>query len=248
MRKKFIFARVLVGFIATAVTLTSGCGKVSDNKDQFQSSPPIQREYPTVIIDAGHGGEDCGAIGANGVYEKDLNLDIAFELGALLKASNVKIRFTRDKDELLYDKNSDYEGRKKALDMAARVSVINEYQDAIFVSIHMNSFPQSKYHGLQVYYSENSELSKDLADLVQRTTVQNLQTDNTRSIKPSEGNIYLLEKTMYPAVLIECGFISNPEECALLCQATYRKRLALCLYTAIITFLDAQQNNPSVST
>ena len=241
IKQGFLF-RALGFCIMLALILSSGCS-AENNKNQNTDPQDPERTYPTVIIDAGHGGEDGGAVGANGVYEKDLNLKIAFELGALLEASGINIQFTRTEDVLLYDRNTDYEGRKKALDMAARLSIINEYDNAVFISIHMNSFPQQKYKGLQVYYSENSSSSKNLAELVQAISVKNLQPENTRKIKASGGNIFLLEKTTHPAILIECGFISNEQECELLCQNAYRKRLALCIYTAIITFFDTPQGN-----
>lgn len=201
--------------------------------------------YPTVIIDAGHGGEDGGAIGINGVYEKDLNLKIALELNELLKAAGIQTRLTRSEDTLLYDKNSDYEGRKKVLDMAARLGIAQEYDNAIFISIHMNSFPQEQYSGLQVYYSENSPLSTDLAKTVQEIAVKNLQPDNTRKIKSAGDNIYLLDKITHPAILIECGFLSNNTECHKLCTDEYRHRLCMTIYYAIMNYFDTLSNNPS---
>ena len=243
MRKKFIFARVLVGFIATAVTLTSGCGKVSDNKDQFQSSPPIQREYPTVIIDAGHGGEDGGAVGINGVFEKELNLSISQKLYDELTSSGIVCVMTRTDDRLLYDRNADYEGRKKVLDMQARLAVAEKYPDAIFVSIHQNTFTEEKYSGLQVYYSTASPLSIKLAQSVESTVRSKLQPTNDRVSKADNGSIYLLRKLSCPAVLVECGFISNREECELLCDGGYQTRLAESLSDAIIAFLNESANN-----
>ena len=215
-------------------------------KKHVDKSPPLQQEvipYPTVIIDAGHGGEDCGAIGKNGVLEKDLNLSIALELQKMLEAAGIPTRLTRDCDTLLYDKNSDYHGKKKILDMQARRQIINQYSNAVFISIHMNSFPQEKYSGLQVYYSPNTQNSEQLAQYIQDTVRSNLQHNNDRKIKSSEDNIYLLNDTPHPSVLIECGFLSNREECELLCEASYQKRLSMCIYAAIVNYLSFHANN-----
>lgn len=208
-----------------------------------ETTPPETTEprfagAPTVIIDAGHGGEDGGAIGANGVYEKDLNLAIALELEQMLSSAGIKARLTRDTDTLLYDRASDYHGHKKAQDAAARVAIAREYEDAVFISIHMNSFSQSKYKGLQVYYSVSSPLSATLAQCVQSTVAKSLQPQNTRKIKPSSGDIFVLDNVGHPAILIECGFLTNPEECELLCTQEYRSRLCATLYFALTEYLE----------
>ena len=195
-------------------------------------------KLPVVIIDAGHGGEDSGALGGNGIYEKDLNLAIATELEQMLRASGLQTRLTRDTDTLLYDRNSDYHGHKKQQDMAARLAIAREYEDAIFISIHMNHFSQSKYRGLQVYYSPNSPLSEQLASNIQSAVAANLQPDNRRKIKCSESGIYLLERIEHPCVLIECGFLSNPEECALLATQEYRSRLCMTLCASVLSYID----------
>ena len=221
------------------------CGQQKQAPDLEEPRKSIS--FPTVIIDAGHGGEDCGAIGKNGVYEKDLNLSIALELQEMLDAAGIPTRLTRDSDTLLYDKNTDYQGKKKRLDMEARRAIMKEYENAIFISIHMNSFPQEKYSGLQVYHSPNIDRSRILAQYVQDTVCKNLQHENNRKIKSSEDNIYLLNDTQIPSILIECGFLSNSVECELLCQTSYQKRLAICIYTAIFNYFGSQQNNNDIS-
>ena len=113
-------------------------------------------EFPTVIIDAGHGGEDGGAVGVGGVLEKDINLNIARALYDSLSAKGINCVMTRTEDILLYDPTSDYHGRKKVLDLAARLKIAKETPNSVFVSIHMNSFPQTQYSGLQVYYSKTT--------------------------------------------------------------------------------------------
>ncbi len=250
MNIRHFFAIIIcLAILLFSALCTFSCSK----KNSFDDPPPTlpdnqPKNYPIVIIDAGHGGEDGGAIGINGVLEKDLNLKIALELDQLLQSAGLKTKLTRSEDILLYDKNSDYQGHKKEQDMAARLSTANEYTDAIFISIHMNSFSQEKYSGLQVYYSENSELSVKLAQTVQDTVVKNLQANNTRKIKPSGDNIYLLKMISHPSILIECGFLSNSDECALLCSDEYQQKLSLVIYSAIMNYFDSLQNNTSNNT
>ena len=120
----------------------------------------------TVIIDAGHGGEDGGCEG-NGLVEKDLNLDIALRVASLLEDAGINVVMTRDTDILLYDKNSDYVGKKKAQDVRRRLEIAKNQDDPVLVSIHMNYFAQTQYSGLQVWYSKNDPRSRILAGLIQ---------------------------------------------------------------------------------
>ena len=225
------------------------CSCIQKKAPSEESQPPPNKydNYPTVIIDAGHGGEDSGAIGIDGCLEKHLNLSVATELEILLKSQGINTRLTRTEDILLYDRNSDYQGHKKSQDMAARIKISQEYSNAVFVSIHMNSFPQSQYSGLQVYYSPNSPNSKILADKVQKLTVINLQPENNRQIKLGT-DIYILENINHPAILIEGGFISNPNECELLNSQQYRKRLCMVIFSAILQYFDAVENNNGYTT
>ncbi|MBQ7383423.1 MAG: N-acetylmuramoyl-L-alanine amidase [Clostridia bacterium] len=199
--------------------------------------PDAERRYPTVIIDAGHGGEDGGAIGKNGIYEKELNLAIAQDLAAMLRSSGIDVVMTRETDILLYDRNTDYRGRKKMLDLAARVKIAESYENCIFVSIHMNSFPQEKYSGLQVYYSANTPEARSLAESIQSSVQKHLQKDNNRKIKQASSNIFLLDRIKHPAVLVECGFLSNSEECALLSSEEYRQKLTLSIFCGITEYI-----------
>lgn len=193
---------------------------------------------PILIIDAGHGGEDGGTIGKNGVYEKDLNLQISQKLNEIAISCGYKTVMTRSEDILLYDRNVDYNGRKKALDLLARVKITQEYDNAIFVSIHMNAFPDSKYSGLQVYYSKNCEKSKEIAESIQNATREHLQPSNNRMIKAADSSIFVLDRITHPAVLIECGFLSNEEECSLLSSEEYQQKLALAIFSAVSKYID----------
>lgn len=190
----------------------------------------------TVVIDAGHGGEDGGTVGF-GLVEKDLNLDLALRLAALLRESGVDVVLTRETDTMLYDKNADFEGKKKALDLRARLEIAERCTAPVFVSIHMNYFVRSEYSGLQVYYSPNDPQSRLLAEMVQSRVRQELQPNNHRAVKASEGSIFLLDRLTCPAVLVECGFLSNRDEAHLLSTEEYRSALAAEIFHAITDFL-----------
>ncbi|MBP3369557.1 MAG: N-acetylmuramoyl-L-alanine amidase [Clostridia bacterium] len=197
-----------------------------------------EASFPTVIIDAGHGGEDGGAVGIDGTAEKDLNLDIARKLYDALTQSGIPCVMTRNEDILLYDRNQDYRGRKKALDMQARLDIARQYDNAIFISIHQNSFPVEKYSGFQAYYSPNNQSSQALASHIESGVRERLQPENKRVAKCSDGKIYLLDKLTCPAVLLECGFLSNADECAKLGTEEYRTQLARSVADSIIEFFN----------
>ena len=188
----------------------------------------------TIVLDAGHGGEDGGASSSEGLLEKDLNLDLALAMREILLANGINVILTRETDTLLYDRNVDFQGRKKMLDMAARLKITNDTPDAVFVSLHMNTYPHPSCQGVQVWYSENNEASFELAKIIQSTTKELLQNENDRTVKRSGSSIYLLRKLECPAVLVECGFLSSPEEAALLASESYRQQLALTLCMGIL--------------
>ena len=194
-----------------------------------------------VVIDAGHGGEDGGTSSAAGVLEKDLNLSVAFALRDLFEAAGVPVVMTRTEDKLLYDRNVDFQGRKKVLDLAARrlvaEKVAAEVADGggvcLFISIHMNAFPQPRYSGMQVWYGTGDPLSAEVAGRIQSASVA-IMPDNHRKIKAAGSNIYLLDRIQTPAVLVECGFLSNPEEAERLSREGYRYAVAAAVFAGVI--------------
>ena len=191
----------------------------------------------TVIIDAGHGGRDGGAVADDGTLEKDLNLAVAKKLADLLLLSDVRVVMTRSEDVELALPTSDH---KKRDDLNARLAITETYENAILVSIHMNKFPIARYNGLQVYYSSNHEESLTLAEQIQHDSLS-LNGENNRAVKAAGDSIYLLSHTKIPAVLVECGFLSNPEELSLLKTEDYQQKLVMSLYTSIMTYLSDYQ-------
>ena len=204
------------------------------------SALKIEQPSVLVIIDAGHGGRDGGAVSDDGVAEKDLNLQIALKLRDLLTACGVECMMTRETDALVCDENDPaLKGKIKQTDLKNRLQIAKDHPSAVFVSIHMNKFPQEKYFGLQVYYSKNNTQSNDLANEIQKNTRKHLQPQNSRKIKAADSKIFLLDRIQSPAVLVECGFLSNREECKRLCSGDYQNELAYILCFSLMKNMDA---------
>ena len=237
--KKFALEFAIFCIISAFISLILIIPKLSFTLPMISESVEL-RTTPTIILDAGHGGEDGGAQG-NGLLEKDINLDITLRLSSLLRERGVNVVLTRDSDILLYDKDSDFKGKKKSQDLQNRLKITNSYENPILVSIHMNYFAQTQYSGLQVWYSKNDARSKILANHIQANVKSTLQPNNNRVTKEATSSIYLLHNATCPAVLVECGFLSNPEEARALNDENYREKLANVIFQSIITYIS--QNN-----
>ncbi len=221
-------------FLATVLLLSSLLGAA---EDALLAHIAIDADAdvcdcPVIILDAGHGGEDGGATGTNGILEKDLNLSLAGSLAAILRLSGYTVVETRTEDRLLYSAGTK-KGHKKQSDLENRLAFTEQYPDSVFISIHMNTFPTPNCEGAQVWYSQNNEQSKTLAQSVQAKVTTLLQPGNHRKIKAATSNIYILRHATTPAILVECGFLSTPADCERLCDPLYQKQLALTLCSAI---------------
>ena len=230
-----LFRRRIIAAFATALILF--CAVMISHISSVRQSTATPEHRPTVILDAGHGGKDSGAVGVNGVLEKDLNLEVCEALRALLVASGIEVVMTRSDDRMLYTEEQDIPGKRKYYDLENRRKTAEMHPGAVFVSIHMNKFAQERYSGLQVWCADDPE-SRTLADLITDTVRENLQPDNRREVKTAGQDIYLLHRAVGCAVLVECGFLSNPEECEKLCDEDYRKELSFLLFCAIMNYLD----------
>lgn len=172
-----------------------------------------------VLLDPGHGGFDGGTTASDGTNEKQINLTLSLVLRDLLRVTGVPVQMTRQTDMAT--------GESKVADMHNRLSM---YENAaLVISIHQNHFSEAKYRGAQVFYSVNDTESERLAQLLQQSVAVRLQPENNRQIKPATSGIYLLHHTTTPAVLVECGFLSNPQELDLLKQPSYQQELAFAL-------------------
>lgn len=199
------------------------------------SSMPITQK--TVIVDAGHGGDDGGAIGIDGTVEKDINLDISLKLEKILKFYGFNVIMTRTQDVMTCDDGLDSLRKRKISDIHNRFELMRKNPDAIFISVHQNKFEDSSQHGTQVFYSGNDERSKELAEAIQTSVTLTLQQKNDRVVKKSGSGIYLLYHAKIPAVLVECGFISNSDEVKKLKDESYRMKLAILIADGLLKYL-----------
>lgn len=229
IKKTYIY---LVIAIVAIITIIVG---VSISKYKATNAFSFPTEQCTIVIDAGHGGFDPGKVGVNEVLEKDINLSIAKILQGYLTYSGANVIMTREDDNGLYDEGS---SNKKRQDMNRRKEIINSSNADILVSIHQNSFSQSKYKGAQVFYYHSSEEGKRLAQHIQEQIKIFVDEDNNRKIK-SSNSYYMLKQTNIPGVIVECGFLSNYEEAELLSTEEYQDKIAWAIYIGILKYLQS---------
>lgn len=194
------------------------------------------RAEPVVVIDAGHGGEDGGASSPDGVLESGLNLEIALRVNDLMEFLGVRTQMLRETDTALYTDGCSGIAEKKVSDLKNRVKMTNDVENAVLLSIHQNYFTESKYRGAQVFYA-NTDGSQPLAEAVQQALREQVDPANHRQVKRSQG-VYLMEHVDCPAVLVECGFLSNAAETALLRDADYQKKLSAAVCGAVLQWLN----------
>ncbi|HHY91410.1 MAG TPA: N-acetylmuramoyl-L-alanine amidase CwlD [Clostridiales bacterium] len=201
-----------------------------------------------IVIDPGHGGVDGGAVGKSGTVESHINLSIAQELRKLLEESGAYVIMTRESDVGLYTEEGTIR-KKKNEDLRNRKKIQEESYADIFVSIHLNSFQQSRYFGAQTFYPLDCEESRLLAESIQKELIRVLKNGNNRIAKP-KNDILLLKDCKIPTVLVECGFLSNPREEKLLQKPSYQKKIAWSIYIGILNYFQQQGTDafmPSVS-
>jgi N-acetylmuramoyl-L-alanine amidase len=204
--------------------------------DQIASNLEAGSPPRTIVIDAGHGGEDGGASGSTGTPEKEINLAIAKDLEQLLVASGYHVVMTRTEDVAIGDNSLKTVHERKVSDMHQRLKILEEQKNCVFISIHQNYFTQSQYNGTQIFYSTNDPNSKILAENIREQVIQLLQKDNQRETKPAGDSIYLLRESKVPAVLVECGFLSNSEEELKLKDPIYQHKMAFSIYSGVLNY------------
>ncbi len=187
----------------------------------------------TVVVDAGHGGNDPGKIGVDDSLEKDLNLIIAKKVKRILEQQDIKVLMTRESDEGLYEEQT---SNKKIQDMKNRCALINETKPDCVVSIHQNSYHEEYVSGAQVFYFGSSAESQQLAETIQGKLVSYVDPKNSRQAK-ANSSYYLLKKTEVPIVIVECGFLSNWEEAKKLQEDSYQNQVAWAVSMGILSYL-----------
>lgn len=213
----------------------SSSAVIAEQTDGQKAEKKVTRrgEGKTVVLDPGHGGNDPGKVGANSVKEKDVNLQIAMKTKKLLENEGVRVIMTRDKDQ---DLAGDSDHNRKVQDMKARVKLINDAMPALTVSIHQNSYQDPSVKGAQVFYYSHSKEAERAAEILKQALLT-VEESGTREKKAADS-YYLLKKTEVPVVIVECGFLSNPEEAKRLADSAYQKELAKAVAKGILTCLN----------
>lgn len=231
--------KVLLSFTAFLIAFSLLYSEV-----MYSSSQHITTQFPLIIIDAGHGGEDGGAVAKDGTAEKDINLQISLKLNDILSALGFNTKLIRTTDTAIHTEGDTIRARKIS-DIHNRKAIMDECDNCLYISIHQNKYSDSSIWGAQTFYSKNDEKSKDLAQFIQSTISGQLQPENKRKIKPSGTDIYLLYNATKPAVMVECGFLSNPDELSKLTDSEYQNKMALSIAIGILNYNISEVKNGS---
>ncbi len=229
---KHITVLGLVILIAAAATLSTVTVKIIKTGSAFIQHK--SKEY-VVILDAGHGGFDGGAV-VGDIFEKDINLKISNKLCYMLKMAGFKVITTRTDDSSTESDSSLSISAKKKSDLRNRLAISNEYPEAVFLSIHLNKYSSAAPKGAQMFFSTNNENSEILAETIRKSIVNLLQENNTRQIKKGSDSAFILKFSKIPTVIIECGFMSNPEELKNLLDDKYQTQIAFAIFCGVLDY------------
>lgn len=220
-------------FVVLICIIAVGGG--SSAVDVVSQNIPVEREH-RIVIDAGHGGVDGGATSCTGVLESQINLEIALRLDDLMHLLGYDTVMIRKTDTSVYTQGQTIAAQKVS-DLKERVRIVNQTENAILISIHQNTFSDSRYGGAQVFYA-NDEDSRQLANQLQSDLIRYLNPESHRKPKKASG-IYLMDHIEHTGVLVECGFISNPEEEAKLRSEAYQKKLCCVIVSSLSRVINA---------
>lgn len=231
-KKRIIFLTLAI-FLPIGMFVLQTPSNIKTNKTVTTMATPVSSK--TIIVDAGHGGEDGGAVSNNGISEAEINLKIALKLQQLLEQSGSNVVLTRSDNNAIYDIDKKTLREKKNSDIRNRVRIGNNSSADIFVSIHLNKIPENQYYGWQTFFKDGNEDGKRLANCIQNNLNETIQKENKRT--PLKiNNVYIIKHVEIPTVIVECGFLSNPEEERQLQQEEYQTKLAWGIYNGIMEF------------
>ena len=219
--------------IVTVFLLVLALGRLNSLAEPAMEPSVVQRTGP-LILDAGHGGEDGGAVSITGAPESRINLAIVLKLRDVLGLYGVDPILLREEDVSLHDGDADTLREKKRSDLKNRVAAIEAVEGGTLLSIHQNTYPGSRYHGAHVFYAP-TEGSRELAEHFQNSIKAALQPDNERAVKRIPDTVYIMNHVTCPAILVECGFLTNPEEEAMLRDEDYQRKLSAVVAAAWLT-------------
>lgn len=233
-KKEAVFSGILKILVMAMVFCVALLAANKEPKESASEKVAKKENWPVVVLDAGHGGNDPGKVGINGALEKDVNLQIASILQKFLEANDIQVVMTRTEDAGLYDEDA---SNKKVQDMKRRIALIEEANPLLVVSIHQNSYQEEYAKGAQVFYYTGSTEGQALADKIQTRLIQDVDPQNNRQIKANDS-YYLLKKTGKPIVIVECGFLSNNEEAKKLVTPLYQEKMAWAIHLGIIQYIN----------
>lgn len=233
--KKAVMVILVLFLFAISVFVT-----VKNEIVKTSATPPLSGRR--IVVDAGHGGLDGGAVSKSGISEKDINLKIAFYLKNYLEINGAKVIMTRTSDKSLHSDDKGSVKSKKRSDLLTRRNMANSADADILISIHLNFFEQSKYKGAQVFYEGLHKESANLAQKIQNEFKNSLDSSNNRQIAKIDSSKIMYQNLTLPAVIAECGFLSNPDEAEKLCTKEYQEKVALCISMGVIRYFSETKN------
>lgn len=237
----WIFNKKRLTFIILAVFFPIGMFALNNANNNLKTTVETMATpatSKTIVIDAGHGGEDGGAVSEDGVSEAEINLKIALKLQTLLEQSGANVVLIRSDNNAIYDLDKKTLREKKNSDIHNRVKIGNESSADIFVSIHLNKIAESQYYGWQTFFKDGNEASENLATCIQNNLNEAIQKENKRQpLKIS--NVYIIKHVEIPTSIVECGFLSNPDEKRQLQTDEYQNKLAWGIYNGIMDYFNS---------
>lgn len=235
----FLIAMIIIIIVNIIIYLVNR--NVEVNMDEINKA----NNKISIIIDPGHGGMDSGAVNQYGENEAPINLEISKYLMAFLDSTGFEVEMTRYNSRGLYDENGNTTIReKKNEDLRNRIEIINESNADLVISVHLNSFTQSQYYGAQTFYKNKCEQSKVAAETIQ-DSLRNILDKNNDRVPQSKRDVKVIDNSNVPIVLVECGFVSNPEEGKLLSTSQYQEKVAWAIYAGIIEYFEKANKNLS---
>ena len=236
-RIQIMLSVILVGVLAFGIQISN-----EQRKELTVETTSTPASNKTIVIDAGHGSPDEGAESSNGTTEAEINLKIALKVQNLLEQTGSTVILTRSNENEIYDLESSTIREKTISDVKNRVKIGNESSADIFVSIHLNKIPEQQYYGWQCFYNTKNEKSKILAEQIQENLNDAIQKENKR-IAMNLDTVYIMKKVEIPISIVECGFLSNPEEEKQLQEDEYQNKLAWGIYNGITDYFYNLENN-----
>jgi N-acetylmuramoyl-L-alanine amidase len=231
LKRSIICTALVLGVGAAAIVYAAGR---MDDSVMVSTTPENQT---IIVLDAGHGGIDGGCSTADGQVEKTINLNILLTTRDMARLFGYEVETTRDTDKSIHDKGVTGIRNQKLSDMDNRLEIFNMHNNAVCVSIHQNTYTDPKFSGAQMFYSDTNENNERLASLMQRKFMEYIQPNNNRETKLCGSELFLCYYCNNPTLMIECGFLSNPEEAAKLTSKPYQQQVAFTIFSGLDEFI-----------